>query len=120
MDDLYPVKKEESKQIESFIDPETGEILDMEAFNKAMMAGNYPDDLKKTLVNKIKLCAASQDMIKNEIMNMQKLLKIQANREASVMRFLKVIIDVDGPFDFTVCGAKLRKNPPKIVINDET
>lgn len=119
MKELYPIRSEDDELISSIIDPETGEILDEEAFNK-LTSQKYSDDLKKSLINKMKTLEATQNAIDEEIANLKKLKQVQLNREASVGRFLKFIIESDGEFDGTTCGAKIKKNPPKVEITDET
>ena len=117
---LYPAREEDIKKLEAFINPETGEIIDIEVAQKELQQMQFNDNMKKSIINKLRATLAVQDAIKKEIEHLKQLKALQERRQKSIETFLKHIIEIDGEINLGTIGAKLKKNPPKVVIEDES
>ena len=114
---IYPINKIEDKKIETWINPETGEIIDEEIASKEINE-KESEAMQKTLINKVKIARSLQGVVTAEIENLKKLLVVQQNREKNMTKLLAVIMRSQGltELDFETVKAKFKKNPPALII----
>jgi len=119
---LFQVNKEIEALIVRSIDSETGEVLNE----------NFSDDLEALQLNRkeqqkntilyYKNVQNEESIINAEIARLNDLKKI-VQRKQDVLRELVIksleAEGVDGA-DFITCGAKFKKNPPALIIDDES
>ena len=117
---VYPVNTFEEKTIEMWIDDETGEVIDEDIAKKDFLEKAKSSSFQQSIINKIKIEDAYDDVIAAEIANLSKLRKIRQNRVKNFKKFLAYIMELNGvdKIDFGKTGAKIKKNPPALVIGD--
>ena len=60
------------------------------------------------------------EAIDNEIKYLQEMKRVQSNKSDRLTNLLIFAMGDEREIDFDTCGAKFKKNPPKLVIDDES
>ena len=107
-------------QLQNYVDEETGEI-DIDSFNRSQIA---LADKQLAVVAYLKNEVANIDMLNNAIKELQARSKAMQSRHDSLKEYLLVNMQANGITEiiannFTF-SAKLQKNPPSVVIDDES
>lgn len=118
---LYPVNLMDDQVIDTWCDPETGEIIDAETVAKELQDRNNTEQLQRSLISRIKVADATAKLIDDEIENLKRLKQVQENRGKSAKWFLLQIMQAHDmkKIDFGTCGATRRANPGRIEIGPD-
>lgn len=98
--------------------PDTGELTD-EALAQLEQLELAKEEKQKNIILYAKNLALSEEAIENERNHLLAMKKRQTAKKEALMRLLEYSMGTDLVVDFQTCGAKFKKNPPKVTIQDE-
>ena len=118
MTNLFPIIGEHKKKIMAMVDPETGEIIDMDMVEKEMTDPQTEAE-QKNLIVLLKEEEAFENMVISEISRLQSILSVYSRRKESAKIILHKMMNIHGitELDFVTFGAKITKNPPATIID---
>lgn len=114
---LYKINQEIMKLVTE-ANPETGEI-DLTAFTALSIA---KEEKQKNIIYVCNHLDSDTQAIEDEIERLKTMKAKTENAKNALLRYLKDSMDMDGitELDFTIFKAKIKKNPPRLEIKDET
>lgn len=114
---LYEINQAITQLVES-ANPETGEV-DVQAFEDLALA---KEEKQKNIVMFCNHLESDQEAIEKEIDRLTTMKKRAESGKRWLMGYLKNSMEQDNitELDFVTFKAKIKKNPPKVVIHDET
>lgn len=115
---IYEINKDLEAILASQVDETTGEVSEQGMAEYEALSLSKQEKQKNTIMY-YKNIIGTVDVLDAEMQRLSKLKQIYNNKADRIKNLIEYGMGDDEAIDFGICGAKFKKNPPSVIIDDE-